>query len=288
LRAREQLERKRRDEQRFKRQIRQRKMSEQLGRISWFWLSQTDIIPGYWATPWRCFGDLTSNVCVGAVQILIEALIHRISATAIHFEPFTDDEPNCALAGTIDWMRQGKSTYPAYAYGADGGVVCSGGYVSLSTLNFSRHIPAVPLLDSLWHQVNNVEQKAKRDCERRILELMRLDAWLSIVGRTPEISKGHGNLLELAAAYVQQLMDEFEQDFLDVHLGGDDEGVEMNHAVWENIVDFLEDYRLTDAEMFYVIVATLRTVKVGLCILTGSDTSILGEILEKDVQVHLV
>ncbi|KAH8903114.1 hypothetical protein BR93DRAFT_961933 [Coniochaeta sp. PMI_546] len=196
------------------------------------------------------------------------------------------------LSGTVDWLHAGKSTYPAYAYNSRGGVVCGGVFssVTLQQPFFANPIPAIELLfpASPMGQSQPAFQKSQYDVERRLIELMRLDAWLSIVGRSRAIRDGPSALLIQAPAVVRSLMDAFELDFLDADTSSLDGGAQINRAVAASVVDNLERNTLVGAEVLYALVATLRAVKVGECVLTGPDTAMLAEILEKDVQVSLV
>jgi hypothetical protein len=259
----------------------------QFGNISWFWLSQTDVIPGFWATPWKSLPSLNHQLCVGAVTVLLEAIIKLVGDHGVRFVNYT--YPPCdTIVETIAWMRRGECTFPAYAYNGQGGVVCSGTYVSMSHPQFAQNIPVLDLMESYLYQIDRAPQILQETCEMRLVELMRLDAWLSLVGRTPEICGDTSALLIQTPALVQYLMDDFELEFLSVDLSSYDGGAQTNGSIADWILDTLDDLRLTDREALYALVATLRAVKVGQCILFGSDTSMLADILEKDVQVSLV
>ena len=65
-------------------------------------------------------------------------------------------------------------------------------------------------------------------------------------------------------------------------------GLQDIQGLAANVMDFLTDEELTEAEQLYVLVALLRGVKVAQCVLAGSDTAALENILRKDVQAHLV
>lgn len=108
-------------------------------------------------------------------------------------------------------------------------------------------------------------------------------------------------LLVQAPALVQELMLQFQWRFLDADLSGKGErdggdgngdgvgdGVDVYRRLGGAVVAWLGDKGLSRAEMLYAVVAALRTVKVGLAVLTGADTRMLPDIFEKDVQVHLV
>jgi hypothetical protein len=54
------------------------------------------------------------------------------------------------------------------------------------------------------------------------------------------------------------------------------------------IIDFLTDEGLAETEQLYLLVALLRGVKIGQSVLAVADAADLDDILQKDVQGHLV
>lgn len=279
------MERDIREEERAKRISSSTSLDSLRGDINWFWLSQTDILPGFWATPWRVFEELKHQTCKGATEVMMESISKHTKGNGINPVEYINSTATQNTIGTLRWIDAGKSTFPAYAYLAKGGIVCEGQYVQITQSAFSQPIPAVDVLISggkSWAQTS------QERCRQSIIELMRLDAWLSIVGRTPEIQNGRTNLLKQTPAIVQAVMQEFEIDFLGVDLSNEDGGAQMNREIGECVIDFLKDNELEESEALYVLVAVLRTVKVGQCILGGPDSRMLIEILEKDVQVYLV
>ncbi|KFZ11617.1 hypothetical protein V501_04666 [Pseudogymnoascus sp. VKM F-4519 (FW-2642)] len=119
------------------------------------------------------------------------------------------------------------------------------------------------------------------------VELMRLDSWLSYVGRTEEISGGPHHLLKSITALIQLLIDDFEVDFQNIDLSAEG-GLQDIQGLAVNVTDFLTDEELNEAEQLYVLVALLRAVKVAQCLWAGPDTREASEILDRDVQAHLV
>lgn len=73
--AKRKKEREERDRQRHLRNDERNRAAATYGRINWFWLSQTDIIPGFWATPWRSFEGVDEQICLGAIKIILNALL---------------------------------------------------------------------------------------------------------------------------------------------------------------------------------------------------------------------
>lgn len=108
------------------------------GEVSWFWLSQADIIPGYWATPWKHL--FSEEVCLGATTVLPNLLEH-----------FTDGR-NCRFVKSqpyfIKWLYAGQGTYPGYAHQGRGGVVASGVYESVTFEGLEHAMMPVELLHS--------------------------------------------------------------------------------------------------------------------------------------------
>jgi hypothetical protein len=84
------------------------------------------------------------------------------------------------------------------------------------------------------------------------------------------------------------IMEEFEIDFQNIDLSAQEGGLQDIQGLVANVMDFLADEELSDAEQLYILIALLRTVKVCQCILAGPGTFELRDILLKDVQVHLV
>lgn len=262
-------------------------INAQNGIINWFWLSQTDIIPGFWATPWRSFEKLNGQLCYGAETVLLQAIVNSLGDHSVNFlefptsssqSPFDSaaSDPN-NIRGTVEWMRAGNTTFPTYAYDAQGGVVCEGNFTTVSSPFYPVPIPAFELVG--MPSPTTPDEQPHLDLERRLVELMRMDAWLSIVGGLRVIRDGPNKLLWQAPSLVQALMLEFEQDFLDPYLSRD---------VADDVFDWLRDWGLAEAEALYAVVASLRTVKVAQCVLLGSDTTMLAEIFERDVQVSMV
>ncbi|KAJ9144141.1 hypothetical protein NKR23_g6194 [Pleurostoma richardsiae] len=253
------------------------------GNINWFWLSQTDILPGFWATPWRSFADLSPQLCSVAVHVLIEAVAIMWLETPVRYL----DEISAQCEDTLEWMGSGHTTHPPYAHGSDKlGVVCTGTFAQGGLHPaFAQLLPAVEVLAA---QSELAVQKSQDACERRLLELVRLDAWLSIVGRMSEVRDGRNRLLTQAPALAQELMEEFELAFLDADLVEDEERANLYKNLAVDVVISLRERYLQEAEVLYAIVVALRTVKVGQAVLTGADTRMLIEILEKDVQVHMI
>jgi hypothetical protein len=54
------------------------------------------------------------------------------------------------------------------------------------------------------------------------------------------------------------------------------------------IIDFLTDEGLAETEQLYLLVALLRGVTIGQSVLAVADAADLDDILQKDVQGHLV
>jgi hypothetical protein len=149
-------------------------------------------------------------------------------------------------------------------------------------------IPALELYSSYNYQVAHRRRSDTRTCQVELLELIRLDAWLSICGRTDEILYGRNDLIKQTPAMVELLMMEFSVDFLNLDQSDLEGGMQVNQELAANVMDFLLDEELSGAEQIYILVATLRAVKVALSILEGPDTRMLQEILREDVQVHMV
>ncbi|KAI0860804.1 hypothetical protein F4860DRAFT_188190 [Xylaria cubensis] len=279
-------ERRERDQARDDRN-RKRNRAVDLTKVDMFWLCQTDAMSGTWATPWEPHLPISSALD-GAVTVVLEALLG-----------FLDEGTSLCYTGssyaawysykrTADWMFRGNFTCPAYGQNARGGVIATGTYKGVHISSFESMIPALELLHSYHWQVDSDLHDQSDNGEEQNVELMRLDAWLSYVGRVPEIAEGPHNLLRQTPALVHLLIEEFEIDFQNIDLSAREGGLQDIQGLAENVMDFLTDEELTQSEQLYVLVALLRGVKAAQCVLAGSDTTEVMDILLKDVQAHLV
>ncbi|KAJ4229234.1 hypothetical protein NW759_003960 [Fusarium solani] len=254
-----------------------------LDRMDMYWFCQVDIYQGFWATPWASVAPLQTSL-VGAITVILEALLGFLEEkTSLIY-----CDPSLFYYQTQGWISHGRTSYPAYASNARGGVIAQGAYKGVHVPAFQCTIPALELLYSYDWQVSSYLHDQELYCEEQNIELMRIDAWLSYVGRTDMISRGPRDLLNGAPALVQLLQAEFEVDFMNIDLSAKEGGHQDIQGLADNVMDFLTDEELNEAEQLYILVALLRAVKVCQCVLAGSSTAEINEILLKDVQAHLV
>lgn len=258
-----------------------------LVKVDMFWLCQTDVVSGGWATPW--YGSIPiPSALDGAVTVILEALLGFLDEDSSLCYTGSHDAAHDSYKRTADWMLEGNSTCPAHGQNARGGVISSGTYRGVHVPCFESMIPALDLLHSYSWQVDSDLHGESESTEEQNVELMRLDSWLSYVGRVPEIAEGPHNLLQQTPALVHLLMEDFEIDFQNIDLSASEGGLQDIQGLAGNVMDFLTDEELTQPEQLYVLVALLRGVKAAQCVSTGSDTREVMDILLKDVQAHLV
>ena len=261
-----------------------------LYKVDMFWMCQLDIFRGYWATPWQHVDDVPMQAAdVGAVTVILETLLGFLDDKSLIYTG-SCTRSYLSFQNTARWLFDGNSTYPAYAVNARGGVVAKGVYhgVRIPAFGPTTVVPALELLHSYEWQVDPEVRDQARYGEEQNVELMRLDSWLSYVGRTDEIGQGPNRLLKQTPALVSALIDRFEDDFQNTDLSASAGGLQDIQGLAANVMDFLTDEELTEAEQLYVLIALLRAVKVGQSVLAGADTYDLHDVLVKDVQVHLV
>ncbi|KAI1159133.1 hypothetical protein F5B18DRAFT_39789 [Nemania serpens] len=280
-------ERRERDQARDERN-RRRNRAVALTKVDMFWLCQTDVMSGSWATPWQQHLPISSALD-GAVTVVLEALLGFLDEGASLLYTDAHYMVQYSFRRTAEWMFRGNFTCPAYGHNARGGVIATGTYRGVRVPCFGDGtIPALELLHSYHWQVDGDQHDQSENGEEKNVELMRLDAWLSYVGRTPEIAEGPHDLLRQTPALVDLLVEEFEIDFQNVDLSAREGGLQDIQGLAANVMDFLTDEELTQPEQLYVLVALLRGVKAAQCVLAGSDTTDVLDILLKDVQAHLV
>lgn len=61
---------------------------------------------------------------------------------------------------------------------------------------------------------------------------------------------------------MQLLREEFELDFMNIDLSAKEGGYQDIKGLTENVMDFLTDEELNEAEQLYILVALLRATKV--------------------------
>ena len=247
------------------------------GEVNWLWICQADLIPGFVATPWkRLFPEA---ICIGAISVLLNVL-----------QNFTNSS-NCKYVQSQDrcrsWIDIGRSSFPGYAHNANGGVVVSGIYEVVNFECLSGRVPPIELLYSYNHQVDRAYYKSTLRVKESLGELVGLDSWLSFCSRLPEISNGPCNLLRVLPSLIQRTMTEFDFEFSSLDRTSRDGGLEIIQTIADSLLQSLRDQNLSAAEQLYAAVAIIRTVKFGLCVARGIDTSQLREILVHDVQVYM-
>ncbi|KAL1880758.1 hypothetical protein Daus18300_001372 [Diaporthe australafricana] len=263
-----------------------------LGHVDIYWMSQMDVMRGYWATRWHRSHTPLYTALTGCVTVVLEAQLGFVEPGHIIYK--SRSRTTTAWMCEWNWDASGDGTgsynhsYPAYAHNAKKGVIAAGVYTGCRLPSFpSRVMPVLELARSYKWQVNQ-EPRSKTEVEEQNVELVRIDSWLSYVGRLDEISEGPHRLLSQTPALIKLLMEEFEVDFHNIDLSADQGGLQDIQGLAANVMDFLTDEELTEAEQLYVLVALLRSAKVAQSVLAGSDTDDLLDILTKDVLAHLV
>lgn len=176
------------------------------GAVNWLWICQVNIIPGYFATPWKEL--FSEDVCIGAISTILKGLDGLTDRST---RRYVETQRNCQ-----DWIRAGNVTYPSYALNANGGAVVSGRYKPVQFAGFPWFLPPIELLHSYDHQVRRGlrhQHQQPSAIVDELAELMGLDTWLSFCGRTAPISDGPSNLLRTLPALAQRILSDFEYEF---------------------------------------------------------------------------
>lgn len=248
------------------------------GEMNWLWICQTDVIPGYFATPWQ--GLFSESVCLGAIKTMLEVLPH-FTGQVRYVESLPQYE---------DWVRQGRSTHPSYAINAMGGIIVSGKYSRVPFDSLRTRIPPIQLLRSYDYQVNQPASMygTASSVRERLGELMALDSWLAFCGRLPEICDGGNNLLRRMPALIQKIMHDFDYAFRTLDRTATEGGFQIIKEMAMIVLGELDRQHLSDAEQLFTTMAMLRSAKMALYVIQGPSTVKLRDILLNDVQVHLV
>ena len=247
------------------------------GEVNWLWICQVDIIPGYFATPWKHL--FSEPVCTGAISVLLRGL-----------DFFTNDSTRRTadrLPQYHDWVRAGNRTYPSYAINAKGGTLVSGTYEMVKFDAFDTCISPIELLKGDGYQARRSYAQDLPALLDNTAELMSLDCWLSLCGRLPEICDGPSNLLRTMPALVQRIMTDFELEFAIIDRTSSDGGFQIIQDIADSLKQALVEHNLSEPEQLFACVALLRAAKTALCVIYGTDTAKLKEVLLHDVQVYL-
>ncbi|KAL9023378.1 MAG: hypothetical protein Q9196_007239, partial [Gyalolechia fulgens] len=180
--------------------------SDVAGEMNWLWISQLDILPGYFATPWKSVFSIST--CTAAISVLIKTIERFTNNSNLRY---VSEFPDCK-----QWLRSGKITYPSYAHGANGGVVVTGIYEPAAFDAFETTLTPIKLLGSLDAQSNPIVRPTTTTIIDSLTELMNLDSWLSICGRAPEISTSPHHLLHTLTNLIQRIMQDFDLEFSSV------------------------------------------------------------------------
>ncbi|KAI8626646.1 hypothetical protein F5Y19DRAFT_488021 [Xylariaceae sp. FL1651] len=183
-------------------------------------IATADVMSGSWATPWKARLPITSSLDA-AVTVILETLLG-----------FLDEGTLCSTG------------FPPLAWGTFTGVPQTG------CCRGKQRAQRTDRTHAAVHMHENSEHDEKQN-----VELMRLDAWLSYVGRVPEIVEDPHDLLSQTPAFVHFLMDEFELDFQDIDLSARKGELQDIQGLAANVMDLLTDEELTQPEQLYVLVA---------------------------------
>ncbi|KAL9634773.1 MAG: hypothetical protein Q9204_002866 [Flavoplaca sp. TL-2023a] len=243
------------------------------------WLSQIDIMHGYWATPWQ--SALSAEMISGALSAILEALSARLDKRNLQYIPRYGE-----VEEVLEWASGGRSTWPMYAMNARGGVIVQENKTKFRFQGFASKIAAVKLLHNYTWQVERYTEPTQAD--EKLAELMMLDSWLSICGREPEILNGASDLRHNMPLLIGFMFDEFAARFENLDRTANEGGLQRIQSVARSLLATLDDERLSAAEQNFTIVAMLRTAKVGSCIANGPNTWHIRNILNTDTRVWLV
>ena len=240
------------------------------GEFTWRWSSQMDVIPGYCATPWSEGPNVRS--CIALISVVLEALSARIDKKYLYY---VSDHRRWKPA--LTWAREGRSTWPSYAANARGGIVVTGNYIGAKVPGFADPIARIERFQDHDFQADQNPLRGDFWDDIRLAELMGLDSWLSICGRASEIVDGKSSLLRKMPALIEHLMEEFYADLETIDRSANEGGLQLIRDVAADLMDFLVDEDLSQAEQIFTLGALLRTTKMDVCIALGPATDEISD-----------
>lgn len=252
-----------------------------------YWACQMNIIPGNWVTPWRASFDYNGDHSVAEkysriMPILLQCLFGLLDTRTLRFTKTYKQENS-------DWLKNQKETFSPYAINAMGGVVVSGNYQGVQFPMFEQALPAIEFYHSWEHQVDPSHSSRTEELHTmRQLELTVLDSWLSLAGRTEEISSGDKSLIKKTPSFVDRGLKNLSDQCETITAGATTGGLQAIQDVADKFIGYFVELKFTDAEIVFSVMAMIRAVKVVYCIETGQSSSQLQRILKVDIPVYLV
>lgn len=212
--------------------------------ISWFWICQMNIIPGYWATPWAVqFSSehsgpdkISIDSCFGGLAVALQTLSSFTKPTSFQYiSKYPDESLRAFYSNTF-------SCPPFIPDQLHKNVVIKSGLNDLITFQtsdteislFETPIPPLGLLHSYSYQVKRYPGNDDETIIEKQLELAFLDSWLSITSSTPEIQDYR--LVLHTPAIIQKLLKLFEEDFRQLDRTALEGGLEEIHKLKEKLL----------------------------------------------------
>ncbi|KAL9082625.1 MAG: hypothetical protein Q9159_006282 [Coniocarpon cinnabarinum] len=254
--------------------------------LKWYWISQMNVVEGHFASPWR--DSIDQEICIRAFGINLRNLI------------FDDDVGLSCVKfpseGIRDFFGSAPPTvsYPPYV------VNTSGPPPPVTYDDSFRRQGAPPPLGWKYYKAfrcdlpeiatfienyftfddfnSNRRYNAVSDSILFVHELMRFDHWLHRAGETKAIRRGKAQLLRNAPALVQFVLEHFYDSFKYCYVTGHS-GRECSEKIrWK-----LEQSGLSPAEITFITVAILRTLRYAFCLGSGLNTKHALPILWQDL-----
>lgn len=266
--------------------------SGQCSNVKFYWISQMNMFEGHFASPWR--DEIEDAICAKAFGICLRMLIFNdnVGPKLIKFPgtsitrfyngdlPFFSHPPYAVNVASRSYaMRKDPIIEtekqlllrPGWHYYA----------------SFDCVLPEIAILGDKYFTLDNFDRHAQFnsvvDNHLFVTEIMRFDQWLHRASETEAILRGKSQLLKTAPALIHFIIEMFYDRFKYTYVTG-----HSGRECSEEIRAKLDALGLTDAEVIFLTVALLRTLRCAFCLGSGLNTRPALQILWHDLAAHMV
>ena len=264
---------------------------KEYSQLKWYWISQMTAVEGHFASPWR--DDIDVPVCVKAFSAHLRTLVFD-ECVGLQLVKFPGESIKAFFDGEVPQM-----TYPPYALSGS-----RAGEVGLRARRprqrrtppppgwrfyptFNADLPELAILGATYFTFDDFDRQSSYEGVAHnkisVYELMRFDQWLNRAAETEPVLNGKCNLLRNTPALVQYVIDLYYEDF------------QYCHMIGHSSKDYSNEIRarfvkmgLSDAEITFLTVALLRTLRYAICLGSGLNTRPALQILWHDLAAHMV
>ncbi|KAL9059113.1 MAG: hypothetical protein Q9162_001331 [Coniocarpon cinnabarinum] len=253
--------------------------------LKWYWISQMNIVEGHFASPWR--DSIDQEICIRAFGINLQNLIgdEDVGLTCVKFmgevikEFFGPELPFVSYPPFVVNVNGPRPVAKSDLYWEEAVPTLPAGWKYYKA--FQCYLPEIAIFVGNFFSFDfnsNKRYNAVSDNILFIHEIMRFDHWLKHASESEPIRDGKAQMLQNTPALVQFVIEHFYDSFKSCYVTGQS-GFECSEQIrWT-----LERSGLSQAEITFLNVAILRTLRYAFCLGSGLNTKHALPILWQDL-----